>query len=617
MSKSFFKSFIFLFFCFFIQHLSYATHIVGGEILLERTGNGNRYRIILNKYINEISVRQYGFTTNNSENVNIYDRFTNALVTTQGSIRLDLVSNTLLSSNSNFCTNPAIVETSKQVYMGEVDMGAAMFSPNGRYYVTWYDCCRNQDIVNLSSPTSEGVALYTEFNGYATQSSTPRFAPLGNEFFCRNTINVFDLSGSDVDGDDLVYSLVSPRSSVYPSTDVVWSFGRSGTNPIPGSMPFTIDATTGIATFNPSAVGIYVFGIKVEEFRNGQKIGEVRKDFQLNVQDCPVNNKPVIAFQNRAIKERDTLSVQLRGATCFPIYVTDLDATQLFISETILINSRSPLPPNSPNTPYPAAGLTLPASVPLTGFRDTARFDACFDPCAGGLRLAETTYYPFKIIINDNRCPAQYDTLLFTIKIEVTNNALPQVFIDPPSNPKTVKVNDHIGFNVYGSDADAGDLLSLKIANPQRGMSFTNVQDSSSTISSTFSWQPNCNDLRPGTYNIYFIIKDNSCMLNPTDTVYQTIIVEQDEVSFDGMQVTNLVTPNGDGLNDYYQLPGIPIGNCDKYFKGIEIYNRWGSRVFYSQDPNFKWYPNVSDGMYYFSIDLNYEVRKGWLQITQ
>jgi hypothetical protein len=615
MGKFFLRSLFLLFFCFFIQNLSYATHIAGGEIFIQWTGNGNQYRIIFNKYINEISVRQYGFATNQTETVIIYEKYSNIPVKSQP---LDLISNTLLNSNSSYCTNPAVVETSMQVYMGEFNLGdPAAFSPYGTYYVTWSDCCRNQDIVNLSNPSAEYIALYTEFNGIGIRDNTPQFVPLANEFFCKNNLNVLNLSATDSDGDALVYSLVSPRSSINPSVDVVWSFGRSGANPIPGSVPFTIDVATGMVRFNPSANGIYVFGVKVEEYRNGVKIGEVRKDFQLNVQDCPVNNKPVIAFKNRAIHEADTLTVQLRGSTCFPIYITDIDASQLFISETIFINTSSTLPAHSTNTPFPAAGFTIPTQVPLTGFRDTSSFDACFDPCAGGLKLDQDAYYPFKIIINDNRCPAQYDTLIFTIKVDAGTNALPEVFIDPPSNPKTVKVNDPLTFRVYGTDADPGDILTLTVANPQRGMHFPNVTDSSSTISSTFSWTPNCNDLHPGTYDVYFIIKDNSCMVNPSDTVHQTIIVEQDEVSFDGMLVTNLITPNGDGLNDYYQIPGIPVGNCDKYFKGIEIYNRWGARVFYSQDRLFKWHPNVSDGVYYFSIDLNYEVRKGWLQITQ
>lgn len=612
MSKFFFRSLFLLFFSLCIHNVSHATHIVGGELYLQWTGNGNNYRIIFNKYINEISVRQYGFSTNATETIIFYEKGTNYYMTQR---TVYLISNTLLNSNASFCTNPAFVETSKQVYMAEIDLTG--YNPNLTYFMTWYDCCRSQDIVNLSNPSGEGVALYTEFSGGILNNS-PQFVPLSNEFFCRNNINFIDLSAVDADGDQLVYSLVSPRSSVVPSsTDVFWSLGRSGFNPIPGSLPFTIDPNTGMTTFNPSAVGIYAFGVRVEEYRRGVKIGEVRKDFQLNVQDCPLNNKPVIAFRNRAIKDSDTLAVSLKGSTCFPIYVTDMDATQFFIAETIFINGRSTTSAQTPSPPYPTTGFTLPAQLPLTGFRDTARFDACFDPCAAGLRLDQTTYYPFKIIINDNRCPAQYDTLTFTIKIEVGTNTLPEVFIDPPTNPTTVKVNEPVVFNVYGRDADQGDLLKLTIANPQRGMSFTNVQDSSSTISSGFTWTPNCNDLNPGSYEVYFIIEDNSCILHPTDTVRQTIRVTQEEVSFDGMKVTNLITPNGDGLNDYYQIPGIPVGNCDKYFKGIEIYNRWGSRVFYSQDRLFKWYPDVSDGMYYFSIDLNYEVRRGWLQITQ
>lgn len=609
MSKFFLKSLFFLFFSFVIQQTSFATHVVGGEIMIEWTGDGNRYIVTLNKYSN---VYGAGYVTNLTETVYFFDKRTNYQI---GYRALSLMSNNVVGTNANYCTSPTLLQTSLQVYKGEIDISG--IDPNGVYYVTWSDCCRNQDIQNIVSAASEDIVLYTEFRGAVIRNSTPKFAPLANEFFCRNNMNLFDLSAVDPDGDVLVYSLVSPKSSIAPDVDVVWVSPSSANDPIPGSVPFTIDANTGIASFNPFNYGIYVFGIKVEEYRNGQRIGEVRKDFQLNVQDCPLNNKPVIGFQNAAIREGDTLDVQLRGGTCFPMYVTDIDATQFFIAETIFINTRSTLPANSSNAPYPAAGFTTPAQLPLTGFRDTALFNACFDPCAAGLVIDKTVYYPFKIVINDNRCPAKYDTLIFTIKISPDNNRLPEVYIDPPANPKRIKVNEPLTFKVYGRDADAIDLLSLKLANPQRGMSFTNVQDSSLTISSTFSWTPNCNDLNPGTYEVYFIIKDNSCVLNPTDTVYQTIFVEQDEVSFETMLVTNLITPNGDGLNDYYHIPGIPEGNCDKYFKGINIYNRWGARVFYSQDRAFKWYPNVSDGMYYFSIDLNYEVRKGWLQITQ
>ena len=37
---------------------------------------------------------------------------------------------------------------------------------------------------------------------------------------------------------------------------------------------------------------LFEFCVLTEEFRNGKKIGEVRRDFQLKVIDCPTNNAP-------------------------------------------------------------------------------------------------------------------------------------------------------------------------------------------------------------------------------------------------------------------------------------------------------------------------------------
>jgi len=625
MNTFFLRSLFLLFLCLCIQNISYADHIVGGELQLTWTGSGTMYEVRLNIYVNQISIENAQRNGYNLmppiHTVHLTDSLVNSYQFIK-EINLPLIYNNPIETNNKACATNSIIRTNLLIYSSVVDLKAALGNySDADYYITFQQCCRNTEIINLSDPTYQSFALYLKCPPLIYQNSSPSLNLLKNEYFCTNTLNTFDMSGTDNDGDRIEYSLVDPLRNIVPKNfirPVSWLNGAiSGSDPIPGSQPLRINSSTGLLTFNPSAVGVYCFGILIQEYRSNIKIGEVRKDYQFNVQNCPVNYKPVISFTDNSIKENDTLTVQLKGSTCFPIFVTDFDATKFFISETIFINKNSTLNANSTNTAYPSAGFTMPSQVPLTGFRDTARFDACFDPCAGGLRLDQTAYYPFKIIINDDRCPAKYDTLIFTIKVEVDANKTPALFIDPASDPKHIKVYEALNFKVYGSDVDAGDLLSLRIDNPQRGMLFTNVQDSSSTISSGFSWTPGCNDLYPGTYDVYFIIADNSCLLQHSDTVKQSIIVEQDEVSFDGMQVTNLITPNGDGLNDYYHIPGIPIGNCDKYFKGIEIYNRWGSRVFYSEDRLFKWYPDVSDGMYYFSIDLNYEVRKGWLQITE
>jgi hypothetical protein len=616
-SKRFLKVYFCCLFAICTQSTAFATHIAGGDIQFLWAGYGNNYVIVLNTYINEISAQSHGYATSQIETVGMYDKSTNLLI---GEYDVNLVSNNLITKNSNFCVNPAIIKTSLQVYVSKV-IDISPLDPSGKYYLGWVQCCRNQVIKNLFKIPQkieyQEIALTTDFNGPGIISSTPIFKPLKNEYFCVGQLNTFDMSATDRDGDQLVYSLASPRdtiSNLSTYDNVIWFPGYSAFNPIPGTVPLTIDAKTGIMQVNPSDTGTFAFGIKVEEYRNGFKIGEARKDFQFNIQYCPVNNKPVIAFNDPSIKKADTLTVKLKGTTCFPIYVTDIDASKFSISETIYLNTTYS---NSNNGAYPLSGFTIPQTVPLSGFRDTTLFNACFSPCAAGLHLDQTSYYPFSIVINDDRCPIKYDTLLFTIKVEVENNHLPKVFIDPPLNPKKIVMGETLKFNVYGTDADPGDLLSLKLLNPQSNMVFNNVQDSTSTISSPFSWTPTCADLNQGFYEISFVIKDNSCHINPKDTVKQQILLFDKEVSFDDFVITNLITPNGDGKNDCYRVDGIPEGNCSKYFKGIEIYNRWGSRVFYSTDRLFSWCPNESDGVYYYAIDLNYEVRKGWLQIMR
>ena len=57
--------------------------------------------------------------------------------------------------------------------------------------------------------------------------------------------------------------------------------------------------------------------------------------------------------------------------------------------------------------------------------------------------------------------------------------------------------------------------------------------------------------------------------------------------------VPSAFTPNGDGTNDI--LRALPIGI--KEFRYFTIYNRWGSRIFYTSDPNTGWDGTVNGRM--------------------
>lgn len=75
----------------------------------------------------------------------------------------------------------------------------------------------------------------------------------------------------------------------------------------------------------------------------------------------------------------------------------------------------------------------------------------------------------------------------------------------------------------------------------------------------------------------------------------------------------NVITPNNDGLNDCFSIPSaLPFTDCYQ----IEIFSRWGSRVFASTDPSQCWEPrNIADGVYFFSVSFGTITRTGSIHV--
>ena len=107
-----------------------------------------------------------------------------------------------------------------------------------------------------------------------------------------------------------------------------------------------------------------------------------------------------------------------------------------------------------------------------------------------------------------------------------------------------------------------------------------------------------------GTYypTVYLKNTTTGC----TDTIDLTVIdssfIPQD------FTLTNVITPNNDGLNDCWEFEGISI-TCEK--AEIYIYNRWGAEVYYSTNPTICWNGKVSNtgldvpsGTYFYIIRI-------------
>ena len=58
----------------------------------------------------------------------------------------------------------------------------------------------------------------------------------------------------------------------------------------------------------------------------------------------------------------------------------------------------------------------------------------------------------------------------------------------------------------------------------------------------------------------------------------------------------NIVTPNNDDINDY-----IDFGKYEFSTLQLEIYNRWGTKIFESSSPTCVWKPTEDDGTYFYT----------------
>lgn len=94
-----------------------------------------------------------------------------------------------------------------------------------------------------------------------------------------------------------------------------------------------------------------------------------------------------------------------------------------------------------------------------------------------------------------------------------------------------------------------------------------------------------------------------------------------------GFFVTNVVTPNGDGKNDYFVVRGLAAGNTNNpnatAHAKLYIFNRWGGTVYQSLDYQNNWNASgLSEGTYYYRLEVTQDdgtmqTLKGWVMIIR
>lgn len=302
-----------------VARASVASHIIGGDVSMQAVGNTpGLFKIQLNQYWDEL---QIGDNRDATIRLLVYSRTGPKLIE---AINLPLREVVPLTYNNAACAEFLRLDVAQARYVDTVQFNPQRYDDAAGYYVVWERCCRidNLDNVNSSVASGVGMVFYLEFppmvrQGKSFRNSSPAFKLAKGDYICINKPFTYDVSATDADGDRLVYKLVTPltgyttRTAPYSTNDtprssyplVKWAQGHGLANIIPGSPPLSINTSTGQVSVRARRAGIFLFTVQCEEFRNGQRIGIVRRDMQLLVVDCTKNTPPpaVVSVNNQPV----------------------------------------------------------------------------------------------------------------------------------------------------------------------------------------------------------------------------------------------------------------------------------------------------------------------------
>ena len=254
-----------------------STHIMGGEIIAENNG-GNDYNVLLTIYRDTV-----GIPTDVNQNFSVFDDMGNNIM--NFSMTMDPSANHPIFGFQNGSLLP-FFPYGVEIYFFSKTI---TLPGTGEYTITWDKCCRNGAIQNLIDPLSNDMRLYTTVTVDPSQTnSTPYFMVKPVMYLPVNTPWQYNPLPYDVNGDSLSWSLGAPhQSSSSPSGSAIPGYTAPPSDP---SGMISIDPVTGTISWTASLLGNWVYTVICEEYRNGVKIGEIRRDMQFIV--LPSGNLP-------------------------------------------------------------------------------------------------------------------------------------------------------------------------------------------------------------------------------------------------------------------------------------------------------------------------------------
>ncbi|PCJ01470.1 MAG: hypothetical protein COB15_00680 [Flavobacteriales bacterium] len=451
----------------------YASHIPGGNITYQCTGNPNEYVITLELYVNcpNSLGNQYMITTYNDCGL------TNPFITLiQTGIEQEISS--ACPSQTSLCNGGTLPGIKMFTYEATITLPDTCDSWKFVYDI----CCRNTSS-NLSGASSNNIYFETIMNSQtAPCDDSPYITNQPYPFVCAGIPQSYCPGIVDPNGDSIYVQSINPMGT--NGTPIAHTAGYSAAVPLNN---FTLDSQTGCITFNQATLGNYVVSYLIEAYDNaGNMTGSIVHDFQFQVLNCsntpPISGGIVLTSGNATLLGPGLLEICEGASTCFDVTFTDIDALDTLAIDTAL---------SSLFTLLPGASITTTGINPYT-------VSICWTVPAGSNSSLSTT-----LTVNDGACPVIANAAQL-INFNIINNTTvnPDITI---CGSQTAQLSA-AGGSVFTWTSIAGDPIN---------------------VGSNFSCNPCSNPIAsPSVTTTYLVTSDLIAGCGSTDTVIVNVALD-------------------------------------------------------------------------------------------
>ena len=452
---------------------SYASHALGAQITYEYVStNGaglQTYNIIYSFYRDCAGIAAPTSVTVDITSVNCGQTFTAILNPGCGPSGTQVNSGLCPAQvNNTTCNGGTLPGVELYTLCGQVTLPAACSD----WVVSYSECCRNAAITNIPSASSYDLYVETKINNSTSsvQNSSPFFTTDPSQIFCAGHPYCYNHGAVDVDGDSLVFSLVTPLGAGgtpvpgYPASPMTTTAGG----------PFTFDPTTGQMCFTPDVAQVVVITVQVDEYRNVNgvmtKIGTTMRDIQFNILSGASCNTQVLSPPAPQNASGGTI-VPPQGGALYPDSIVVCPNTPLSFTTSVTSTNSNTLDMTS------NAAQSVPAGAFNINGSGTTTVTGTFTWTPG---VADSGLHTVIVTVTDNACPFN-STSSQTIKIYVFRK--PNVVASA-----TAVCGDSIQLNATGGSSFTWT--------PITGLSCTNCPNPKAkpSVPTTYTAHTNCGD---------------------------------------------------------------------------------------------------------------------------